>query len=659
MGKKTRLGAAILATVVAGTLAPSAARAQSGDGVGTPGPGFGPSGNTVYRMSGLDRYEVAVRSAERFRVDYQAANEQAPSTYILASGQVWPDGLTAAPLADCLDAPVLLVQQKSIPPVVKSFLSAHKDEITKIIITGGPGTIDPVVMSDLVGVFGPKMWLPTDPDQVGVERISGADRYEVAYNTAADTAACLDPNRASSGVLAGAKETLSIATTNEAAYQYWLARWTKARADYVAAEKALNDAKAQVAALQDQLDALAAKLLPVGPPPAGGITNPATTNTLCVGGVTWAACLDGLQANLEAAAEAQADAAAAVNFFTTNLGQLDTNSTLDQDSPLSEYLALPAISATEKAWLNNYIATNTLGINGGTTLEQARLLVVQDLAAKSGAWSEINKDFAYVAAEYARVSAANTANAAIIAQMAAIQVKINALMDSITKPITGLQAKYNAALEELGLSQEMLANATASRPTPTAIANATAAVKAARDNVVRNSADRTAFLATGSIFTDALSTGPAAADQDDVLLLTQGATLGPWAKKWLDLSKSQAVGVGGQAAAAIKGAAVINKFATVEGADRYSIAAALAAKYFPTDRSVAIASGEIFSDAVTAGSFISQYDGYLLLAQKNSLPNPTDNRLRQTGDIVATIVGGPGTISPAVSNLIQAALAYL
>lgn len=119
-------------------------------------------GTIVRRLGGNDRYDVSGLLAD---TSFGTAG-----TVIIASGEKFPDALTAAGLAGCLKAPLLLVQQGKVPAQIKTRI--RELGATKAIVCGGPGTVNASVITALKA------------QGLSVERITGLDRYEVAANTA-------------------------------------------------------------------------------------------------------------------------------------------------------------------------------------------------------------------------------------------------------------------------------------------------------------------------------------------------------------------------------------------------------------------------------------------------------------------------------------------
>ncbi|MGA1836595.1 cell wall-binding repeat-containing protein [Herbiconiux sp. 11R-BC] len=116
---------------------------------------------TVERIGGADRYAVsAAVSAAKF--------PSGVATVFVASGEVFPDALSASGAAGAIGAPVLLVSKNAIPDVVEAELSRLHPR--NIVLLGGTDTIAVTVERALQNHVDPGM----------VKRISGADRYAVS-----------------------------------------------------------------------------------------------------------------------------------------------------------------------------------------------------------------------------------------------------------------------------------------------------------------------------------------------------------------------------------------------------------------------------------------------------------------------------------------------
>lgn len=118
----------------------------------------------VTRLSGNDRYETAVKIAE----DGWGAEA---TEVILTTGQNFPDALAAGPLANQLDAPILLTTKNQLPNSVLNFL--YKSDATKVTIIGGTDAVSSNVEKFLVKDLG-----------LEVDRIAGKDRFDTAAKIA-------------------------------------------------------------------------------------------------------------------------------------------------------------------------------------------------------------------------------------------------------------------------------------------------------------------------------------------------------------------------------------------------------------------------------------------------------------------------------------------
>jgi hypothetical protein len=118
------------------------------------------STSDVFRIEGADRYEVSRWVAlNYFRLG-------APTVFI-ATGATFPDALSAVTAAATQDAPVILVRGASATVDQATLDLFQTLGARRFVIVGGPASISPGIQSQL-STLG------------SVERISGADRYEVS-----------------------------------------------------------------------------------------------------------------------------------------------------------------------------------------------------------------------------------------------------------------------------------------------------------------------------------------------------------------------------------------------------------------------------------------------------------------------------------------------
>ena len=120
----------------------------------------------VDRIAGADRYEAAVN------ISQGAFPEGAPVVFI-ATGLTYPDALSAGPAATQEGGPILLVPGSTIPATVSAEIA--RLEPARVVVVGGPASVTPAVFDQLGA---------TSPSIEAVERVSGANRYEVSRNIA-------------------------------------------------------------------------------------------------------------------------------------------------------------------------------------------------------------------------------------------------------------------------------------------------------------------------------------------------------------------------------------------------------------------------------------------------------------------------------------------
>lgn len=112
------------------------------------------------RFAGSDRYETSVSVSQNTFFDPALV-----STVYIASGENFPDGLSAAPAASLAGAPLLLVKKNSLPSTVKAELQRLAPQ--RIVVVGATPTISKSVENSLAAI-------------APVTRLGGKDRYETS-----------------------------------------------------------------------------------------------------------------------------------------------------------------------------------------------------------------------------------------------------------------------------------------------------------------------------------------------------------------------------------------------------------------------------------------------------------------------------------------------
>lgn len=133
------------------------------------------------------------------------------------------------------------------------------------------------------------------------------------------------------------------------------------------------------------------------------------------------------------------------------------------------------------------------------------------------------------------------------------------------------------------------------------------------------------YVVSGEVFADALAAGPIAYADNAPILLTEGDELSAAAEDQLvRLSPALVRVVGGTSTIRT---AVLRRIEEVTGAevervagvDRYDLAAGLLTERGPVD-TVFLVSGEVFSDALSAGPAAALVDGAIALTRDDALP---------------------------------------
>jgi len=119
-------------------------------------------GIQVDRIAGMDRYETAARVSQHF----------APGREVyIATGENFPDSLSAGPAIGRFQVSILLVTKDTIPDVTRTELQRLQPQ--RITVVGGPSVISDGVVSELQQ-YGPAF------------RVAGGDRYATSIAVSQD-----------------------------------------------------------------------------------------------------------------------------------------------------------------------------------------------------------------------------------------------------------------------------------------------------------------------------------------------------------------------------------------------------------------------------------------------------------------------------------------
>lgn len=140
-----------------------------------------PAPDAVSRaISGADRYQTAIEACNvAFGTGVMPKGPDGRRTVVLASGENWPDALSAAGLAGAHESPLLLTRKSALPSAVAARIASLGAD--KVFIVGGTGAVTDGVKAAVDAIV--------PGSSTAVERISGATRYETASNVARYTLA--------------------------------------------------------------------------------------------------------------------------------------------------------------------------------------------------------------------------------------------------------------------------------------------------------------------------------------------------------------------------------------------------------------------------------------------------------------------------------------
>lgn len=140
----------------------------------------------IDRIAGDDRFETAALSA--LAGDAVGELDFADRTAILATGEKFPDAISAGPLAVGGEFPLLLTARDSLPPTTGGAL--NQLQVDKVLVIGGDAAVSPSVRQELSGLG------------YDVEVLAGSNRLATATEVA----------RFALDRLGFARETISLAS---------------------------------------------------------------------------------------------------------------------------------------------------------------------------------------------------------------------------------------------------------------------------------------------------------------------------------------------------------------------------------------------------------------------------------------------------------------
>jgi putative cell wall-binding protein len=167
------------------------------------------------------------------------------------------------------------------------------------------------------------------------------------------------------------------------------------------------------------------------------------------------------------------------------------------------------------------------------------------------------------------------------------------------------------------------------------------------------------YVATGLNFPDALTGGPAAAqDGAPILLVAPDAIPDATAAELTRLAPAEVVVLGGTAAVSNAVMAALTELTDVpvirwSGPDRFATAAEVSAQSFAGDaRLVFVATGRNFPDALTGSAVAGQAHAPILLVTDAAIPDATRVELERLRPVSIVVLGGEAAVgAPVMAEL--------
>jgi putative cell wall-binding protein/Tol biopolymer transport system component len=171
-----------------------------------------------------------------------------------------------------------------------------------------------------------------------------------------------------------------------------------------------------------------------------------------------------------------------------------------------------------------------------------------------------------------------------------------------------------------------------------------------------------AYVASGEVFPDALSGSAAAGRLGGPVLLVQKSGVPAAVQSELRrLEPSRIVVLGGAATVPDSVVAILGQFGSttrVAGADRFAVSAAVSASVFPDGaRTVYVASGAVFPDALSGSAAAIQNGGPILLITRDDIPGAVDAELQRLDPTRIVVLGGTDTVAEATLDRLEQYLA--
>jgi len=170
---------------------------------------------------------------------------------------------------------------------------------------------------------------------------------------------------------------------------------------------------------------------------------------------------------------------------------------------------------------------------------------------------------------------------------------------------------------------------------------------------------KTAYVATGESFPDALAGGAASGGDGPILLVGRDAIGAAAADELKRLKPKRIVVLGGVGVVSESVEAALRnhtggKVTRQAGADRYATAVAVSVRHFePGAEAAFVATGEDFPDALSGGPAAAKLGGPILLTKRGAIPPSTVDELKRLKPKRIVVLGGVGVVSESVEAALR------
>lgn len=597
-------------------------------------PAFAKSGENVsldpatvgnVRIWGTTRGATSVSALNSAKADpYASATE----LFVVSGAEgKYADALSLTTLSDAVNAPVLVtdtadVVSSDVLSKITSYLKSHS-AIKYVTIVGGTQSVSAKAEAAInLAVAGAKT-------SARVTRIAGDTRYETARLLAAYTIGSYTSTyEALRNLRVALVDAETAAPTYEAAKQKFEAASAELLNQFAKTREVNANLTAAQKAEKDKIDQL-----------KQDVTGTAASAK---------ESLDKVTAEVAAANTKRDNAQALLEEFTKTLDPALQDKKITEETTVSA--AMSTLTDNEAATKLLIKAKTVEGISDTSKISELKTKLEALKATAENLANSKSDELVAANKNYQAILASVESNAQILKDLASLIAKREAAQkaaESQAEAEKHAQKQRDDAAEALkkavtSVSQDVVA---AQKKLDDAIDSKFTGYKSA------------IFLADGENYPDALVAGPAAAEKDGIILLTQGASLPSTTTTVLDTaSKSNIYTVGTPATKALPKSYVTRRTAAYAGETRYDTAAAVDADIFGDTKPMAVASGEHFADAVIASSYIAQYDGGVLLTRKSDVPVATRDYLQNKSDRTKSVrvFGGTNRIDDATVSTIVA-----